>query len=163
MNNDFFVRAMARSDLGDVASILDDTGLFPSAMLAEMAEPFLGGDSASGWFVAIQSNQAIGFAYCEPERMTEGTYNLLAIAVAIALQRNGTGAMLVRHVESWVESIGGRLLLVETSSDPDQTAARAFYAREGFDEEARIRDFYAPGQTKVIFWKKLQPSEVLTD
>jgi ribosomal protein S18 acetylase RimI-like enzyme len=84
-----------------------------------------------------------------------GTHNLLAIAVATDSQRGGVGAALIRHVENAVRDRHGRLLLVETSTDPDQDGARAFYLKNNFAEEARIRDFYAPGQTKVIFWKKV--------
>ena len=35
-------------------------------------------------------------------------------------------------------------------------ATRAFYRRNGYDEEARIRDFYGPGEDKIVFWKALQ-------
>ncbi len=155
MNNNVFVRAMVRDDLGGVESVLDNSGLFPSAMLAAMAEPYLSGGSACIWLVAFADGQLEGFAFCEPERMTEGTYNLLAIAVSKVRQRAGVGAELVRHLEHWIRSNEGRLLLVETGSDPAYDAARRFYTREGFAEEARIRDFYAPGQTKVVFWKQL--------
>ena len=47
------------------------------------------------------------------------------------------------------------MLIVETSSTDDYQAARRFYAREGFDQEARIREFYGPGDDKVMFWKSL--------
>lgn len=153
MTYDVSVRALRREDLADVRLVLDSTGLFPASMLDEMVEPFLSGDAPHVWLVAIGEGQAHGFAYCEPERMTEGTYNLLAIAVSADRQRSGIGAELVRQVAKEVRKSDGRLLLVETSTDPDQDGARAFYLREGFDEEARIRDFYAPGQNKVVFWK----------
>jgi ribosomal protein S18 acetylase RimI-like enzyme len=135
--------------------VLDTSGLFPSDMVGDMAEPFLSGESPPFWLVAVRESKTIAFAYCEPERMTEGTYNLLAIAVGSEHQRSGAGAALVRHLEAALRQGCARLLLVETSTDPDQNGARAFYAKEGFAEEARIRDFYAPGQTKVVFWKQL--------
>lgn len=155
MNHNLTIRALQRGDLTGVRSVLDGTGLFPSDMLTEMAEPFLSGAAPHFWSVALQEGQPIGFAYCEPERMTEGTYNLLAIAVAPEHQRSGSGAALVRSIEAILRQEGGRLLLVETSTDPDQAGARAFYLKNGFTEEAHIRDFYAPGQTKVVFWKML--------
>ncbi|MEO7062079.1 MAG: hypothetical protein ABI083_20370 [Lapillicoccus sp.] len=48
-----------------------------------------------------------------------------------------------------------RVLIVETSSTDDYTASRRFYAREGFDREACIREFYGPGDDKIVFWKSL--------
>ena len=149
------VRAMTRDDLGAVRRVLDSSGLFPSDMLAAMAEPFLGGGTPHLWFVARRGGETMGFAYVEPERMTDGTHNLLAIAVSTHGQRSGVGGALVRAVEATLRELGARLLLVETSTDPEQDGARAFYLQEGFGEEARIRDFYADGQTKVIFRKRL--------
>ena len=155
MTNDLSIRAMRREDLVAVRLVLDSTELFPSSMVEEMAEPFLSGVAPHLWLVAFSEFRMLGFAYCEPERMTEGTYNLLAIAVATDCQRCGVGAALMRHVENAVRDRNGRLLLVETSTDPDQDGARAFYLKDNFTEEARIRDFYAPGQTKVVFCKKV--------
>jgi ribosomal protein S18 acetylase RimI-like enzyme len=155
MTYDFSVRALRRDDLNGVRLVLDSTGLFPSSMVADMAELFLSGHAQHLWLVAVSGDQTLGFAYCEPERMTEGTYNLLAIAVSTDRQRSGIGAALIRHVENDVRDRNGRLLLVETSTDSDQDGARAFYLKDGFTEEARIRDFYAPGQTKIVFWKEL--------
>ena len=45
------------------------------------------------------------------------------------------------------------MLIVETSSLARFETAREFYRRHGYDEEARIRDFYGPGDDKVVFWK----------
>ncbi len=50
---------------------------------------------------------------------------------------------------------GGRMLLVETSGLPDFERTRAFYRKCGYEEEARIRDFYAAGDDKVVFRKVL--------
>lgn len=97
------VRALVRADLSHVAHVLEVTGLFPSAMLADMAEPFLSGAAPHHWLVAAQGDQRLGFAYAEPERMTDGTANLLAIAVDPASQnpgrRHGAGRRARRAAE----------------------------------------------------------------
>jgi ribosomal protein S18 acetylase RimI-like enzyme len=155
MTTNLSVRPLQRDDLAGVRLVLDSTGLFPASMLDAMAEPYLGADAPHLWLVAVRGGQTLGFAYCEPERMTDGTFNLLAIAVSTDAQRSGVGAALIREIENAVRYKNGRLLLVETSSDPDQEGARAFYLKDGFTEEARIRDFYAPGQTKIVFWKRV--------
>ena len=46
---------------------------------------------------------------------------------------------------------GARMLVVETSSRPDYEDHAAFYARRGYAEAARIRDFYAPATTGSCF------------
>jgi hypothetical protein len=58
-------------------------------------------------------------------------------------------------VEAEVQALGGRLLLVETSSTPAYAAARWFYESSGYRCEATIHDFYALGDDLVIFSKDL--------
>ena len=155
MTQDLHIRAMSRADLPAVSTILDDTGLFPSELLPDMAEPFLAGSAPHLWLVACGGGAVLGFAYAEPERMTEGTHNLLAIAVSPARQNGGIGKALVGAVERRLVEAGGRVLLVETSSLAEYEGTRAFYDGLGFAREARIRGFYAEGEDKIVFWKRL--------
>jgi GNAT superfamily N-acetyltransferase len=146
---------MSRNDLSAVSSILDKTELFPSEMLTEMAEPFLSEAEPHIWLTACEGHDVLGFAYCEPERMTDGTYNLLAIAVDPSRQSGGIGQLIVSAVEQAVRDMGGRVLLVETSSLPEYERTRSFYGQLGYDREAVIREFYAEGDDKIVFWKHL--------
>lgn len=61
----------------------------------------------------------------------------------------------MRHVEHELRLAGARVLLIETSGVPEFAAQRSFYAGLGYHEEARIRDFYAAGDDKIVFWKLL--------
>lgn len=149
------VRDLARADLPSVAAVLDGTGLFPSSMLEPMAEPYLSGHAPHHWLVACEAERALGFAYAEPERMTDGTFNLLAIAVAPDAQRRGVGGALVAALVERLKASSGRVLLVETSSLDEYAGTRRFYAGLGFDQEARIRDFYTEGEDKVVFRKRV--------
>ena len=51
---------------------------------------------------------------------------------------------------------GGRLLLIETSSKPNYAPTIEFYKRNGYHLEARIRDYYRPGDDKLIFAKEIR-------
>lgn len=155
MHESISIRGLGRADLPFVGAILDATGLFPSEMLAPMVEPYLSEEAPHRWLVACAGEQLLGFAYTEPERMTDGTFNLLAIAVDPALQGRGIGRALVEGLERRLRGRGGRILIVETSSLQDYAGARAFYGRQSFHQEARIRDFYAEGEDKILFWKHL--------
>lgn len=50
---------------------------------------------------------------------------------------------------------GERVLLVETSGLASFERTRAFYRKCGYDEEARIREFYQAGEDKIVFRKSL--------
>ncbi len=62
--------------------------------------------------------------------------------------------LLLKRVEDDVKRAGGRMLLIQTSGRPDYVTARAFYAKNGYLEVARIEDYYAPGDDTVIFQKR---------
>lgn len=124
-------------------------------MLLPMAEPWLSGRADHTWLTALDQQTPIGFAYVEPERMTEGTFNLLAIAVLPSAQRGGVGKALVASLIQRLREKRGRVLLVETSSLDEYSATRSFYEGQAFTREARIRDFYQEGEDKIVYWIKL--------
>jgi GNAT superfamily N-acetyltransferase len=124
-------------------------------MLGEMAEPYLSRQAPHHWLVASVDEEVVGFAYAEPERMAEGTFNLLAIAVEPIRQGQGIGKSLVSSLEDELRIISGRVLIVETSSLAEYAGTRKFYVEQAFAQEARMRDFYAEGEHKVVFWKHL--------
>lgn len=112
-------------------------------------------DSQDIWFTTIKDGQPISIGYCAPERMTEGTYNLYAIAVHKNLQGQGVGGAMMCFIENLLRESGQRVLLVETSGLPEYELTRKFYDQCNYKREAVVRDFYQEGEDKVIFWKKL--------
>jgi ribosomal protein S18 acetylase RimI-like enzyme len=120
-------------------------------------DPWQNSNAERFWLTNHQDNNGvIGVAYCEPERMTDQTWNLQLIAIHPNHQGQGHGGKLLRHVEETLKACGGRMLLVETLASFD--LAQAFYKKYGYEEEARIRDFYAAGDDKVVFRKVLTAS-----
>ncbi len=149
------IRPVTRQDIPDLKQIAGATGLFPSDMLGDMIAGYLDGTRPDIWFTGLQDGQPAAFGYCEPERMTDGTWNLLAIGVLPQFQGQGIGAAMIAHLEATLRERDARILLVETLGTPDYAQTRAFYAKNGFTEEARIRAFYGPDLDKVVFWKHL--------
>ena len=78
-----------------------------------------------------------------------------ADAVRRDTQGQGHGTALLKYVEAELRISGQRLLLVETSGSPNFERTRAFYAKCGYEAEARIRDYYDVGEDMVIFRKAL--------
>jgi ribosomal protein S18 acetylase RimI-like enzyme len=55
--------------------------------------------------------------------------------------------------EGKIRGIGGRLFVVETSGRDSYLPTRAFYERLGYTIAAEVKDFYAPGDDKIIYTK----------
>ncbi|MEO1134184.1 MAG: GNAT family N-acetyltransferase [Cyanobacteria bacterium J06639_1] len=117
---------------------------------------YFAGKSSAFWVTDDDEGMVVGVAYCEPERMARGTWNLLFIAIHPDLQGCGRGTALIRAVEEIATERGARLLLVETSGTPDFDRTRTFYRKCQYEEEARIREFYAAGDDKIVFRKLLR-------
>ena len=150
------IHPTTQADLPGLRAILKTIELFPAEMLTEMVAPFLD-DPESGelWFTAERDGRAVGFCYCRPEALTDGTYNLLAIGVSSELQGAGIGRQLMHYCEAQLRAAGHRILIVDTSGSDDFALTRGFYTKLGYAKEAVIRDFWAEGDDKVTFWKKL--------
>src|SRR5699024_6293627 len=103
-----------------------------------------------------QDGKLIGDSCHGPTPCTLGTCDLYWIAVAPAAQRNGAGSALLQEVERRLAATDARMLLIETSSQPRYLPTRAFYERHGYVEAARVPEFYAPGDDRVIFAKRIQ-------
>lgn len=153
------IRPAQPSDRAALLTVAIESGLFDEdqadGLGAEIAGYFESPTPTHRWYVHEAGGDVVAAAYVEPELFAEGTWNLQFLAVSSSHQGSGLGAALVAHVEGVLRSSRGRVLIVETSSVESFESTRAFYAKLGFVEEARIRDFYAPGDGKVVFWKSL--------
>lgn len=150
------IRPTKSEDIPALKLVLDGTHLFPSDLLAGMVSDFLSGDeNGSVWLTAIEDGDAIGFCFATPETFTDGTWNMLAIAVLPEKQGGGAGGALVTALEKLLSDRGNRVLIADTSGTDEFAQTRAFYRKYGYTEEARIRNFWAAGDDKVVFWKAL--------
>ena len=156
MNKQSNICALQRSDIPHIKSIIDANDMFPSALIDDMVTPYFDDDLCQEkWIVITSDGKPSGLAYVAPERMTEGTWNLLLIAVTPENHGLGLGTALISHAERELTKNGARLLLVETSGLPDYAKTRTFYPKCGYREVARIPEYYDQGDDKVVFWKKL--------
>lgn len=154
MNNVKF-RPAAKQDIETIGQIAGDTDLFPPEMVDNMIAGYLDQSSQDIWIVGELDDRVVTFGFCEPERMTEGTWNLLSIGVDPALQGQGYGGKMMSYIEQQLSNASQRILIVETMGTPELAQTREFYRKNGYTEEARIREFYEAGADKVVFWKHL--------
>lgn len=156
------LRPAAPSDTPALIALAIDTRLFlPNEVepLQEMLHDLHAGRSGADHRVVVWADDPtgppVGVVYFCPTAMTDRSWDLLWIAVAPHRQGQGIGGELVRFTEEQVRASGGRLLLIETSSLPRFDATHAFYGKKGYAEVARIPDFYADGESKVIYAKRI--------
>jgi ribosomal protein S18 acetylase RimI-like enzyme len=99
--------------------------------------------------------RVLGVAYYAPEAMTDRAWSLWWIAVQPGQQGRGLGRELLRYVEEDTRAAGARLLFIDTSSLPHYEPTRRFYLKHGYAVTGVLSDFYADGDDKVVFRKRL--------
>lgn len=151
------IRPVTKTDIGGLKKVLESSELFPPEYLDGMISDYFNNpETQEIWFTYIDNNEQVAIGYCVPEKLTDGTYNILAIGVSQNSQRAGVASQMMAYIEHRLKQKDGRILIVETSSDDAQIAARNFYRKIGYLQVAIIKDFWKEGEDKVIFLKKLQ-------
>lgn len=146
-------RAPRGSDIPFLAVIAEAT-LFPGEMMESMIAPSFAKDSEDLWRVVTQGDQVLGFAFAQPETMTDATWNVRAIAVTPEIHGAGAGTALLAAMEAALSD--ARLIVIDTTQTPDQARARQFYAARGYECVATILEFFGAGEDKVTFVKALK-------
>lgn len=155
MKTDANIRAVTPNDLPDLKTVIEANKLFPSDLLDDMILDYFHNENDSEFWFTYEDSKPVAIAYCAPERMTEGTWNLYLIAVHPDYQKQGIGTFMMHYIEQLLTARGERILLVETSSLQTFEGTREFYRQCGYNEEARIREFYQMGEDKIAFRKSL--------
>ncbi|MGD2154097.1 MAG: GNAT family N-acetyltransferase [Gemmatimonadales bacterium] len=104
------------------------------------------------------SGELAGFAFFGPTPCTVGTWDLYWIVVHPQAQGRGAGRGLLERAEAQMCDAGGRMCVIETSSRDDYEATRRFYRACGYEEVARIADFYDAGDDRVTYAKQFEKS-----
>ena len=105
--------------------------------------------------IVDDEDQAVGYICYGLTPMTQGTIDLYWIAVDPNSQGKGVGSKLIDFLEKEVREEGARMILADTSSVPQYEKTKRFYVQNGFQEVARIPDYYHPGNDRITFCKRL--------
>ncbi|CAM9767566.1 unnamed protein product [Chrysoparadoxa australica] len=155
------IRCTTLNDVNAINEVAISSGLFSKediGVVAIMMADYFERNSAKGdgCIVDVDEDGKLGgMAYYTPAAATEGTWYLQMIAVDAALQGQGRGTRLIQHIEHKLGAAGHRLLLVETAGTDEFGVTRQFYVKNGYEEEARVRDYYAAGVDMVLYRKAL--------
>jgi ribosomal protein S18 acetylase RimI-like enzyme len=129
------------------------------ATVQELMDDYIAnGDASTYYFLSYRLNGRVaGYACYGRRSLTESTFDLYWICSAPSAQRKGVGHALLQRTEQEIRAMGGRLVMVETSSLPEYEPARRFYDSHGYRRQVIIEDFYAEGDGLVLYSKKLNP------
>jgi ribosomal protein S18 acetylase RimI-like enzyme len=86
---------------------------------------------------------------------TVATYDIYWIVVSPSCQGKGVGKALMEHAEKLIAEAGGKVIVVETAGRAVYEPTRQFYLKLNYIEEARLKDFYAEGDDKVVYIKRV--------
>jgi len=100
-------------------------------------------------------DKPMGYICYGPTPMTKGTFDLYWIVVDPNFQGQGIGSKLLDFLEKVLKGSDGRMILAETSSTPEYERAKNFYLQKGFQEVARVPDYYYPGNDRITFCKRI--------
>jgi D-alanine-D-alanine ligase len=128
------------------------------AIALELLEERLTRGAKSGYcfFFVERHGELLGYAAWGPVPLTRKSFDLYWIVVAPAAQGQGLGRALLDLVERAVAARGGGNLYIETSSKSKYARTRRFYTKAGYRLIARLRDFYAPRDHKLMFCKVIR-------
>jgi ribosomal protein S18 acetylase RimI-like enzyme len=115
----------------------------------------LGRKSGYEFLFAERAGELVGYCAWGNVPLTRASYDLYWIAVAPTCQGQGVGRALLARTEHAVARRGGGRLYIETSSRAVYARTRRFYRDAGYRQVARLVDFYAPSDHKVVFCKVL--------
>jgi ribosomal protein S18 acetylase RimI-like enzyme len=155
------IRPMIGEDKPAIMQILRATPEFKPAevVVAEgVIDSYLHDPSGSGYHVLVAEigSSVVGYICYGPTPLTEGTWDMYWLAVAPKEQGRGIGKALLALAENRIREAQGRLILIETSSTPQYERTRRFHHSQGYEVACRIGDFYAAGDDKLIFQKRLR-------
>ena len=154
------IRPTKPTDTPELLTLTQATGVFKDMeieALQEVLSDYHATNAGMGHQCVTLEDQGriMGFAYFAPAAMTDRTWYLYWIAVRKQTQARGLGQKLLLYTEKAIREARGRVLLIETSSLPHYELTRKFYLKNGYEEEARLRDFYSDGDHLVVFRKRL--------
>ena len=152
------IRRTMSADVKPLMNILAGTAFFhdnelqiAEEVLLDSVNEFKASDYQS--FTACIEGHPAGWVCWGATPCTDRTFDVYWLAVDKKIQGKGIGKKLMTFTEESIWKAGGRLAVLETAGREDYEPTRRFYLSIGYTEAARVKDFYALGDDKVIYTK----------
>lgn len=153
------IRPMQARDKAPVLDLIQATGMFTpeeAVVAEELIDVYLQEPEQTDYrsvVVENESRETVGYMTWGPTPLSEDGYDLYWMAVSPSEQGKGRGKEIVRWLENEVRGLDGRMIIIETSSQPKYHPTRQFYINLGYKEVARVPEYYKPGDDRIIYAK----------
>lgn len=149
------------ADVEGVRELVRATGYFSDeevAIAAELVAEALARGAEAGYeflFAEDEGGRLLGYSCYGRVPCSTVSWDLYWIAVRPSGQGAGLGRRLLRETERRARAAGGLALYAETSGRAQYASTRAFYERSGYATAGVFADFYAPGDAKYTYCRRL--------
>jgi len=149
------------ADRQALEEILTSSGYFydfeVEVALSLADETFEKGQEKSGyyWIRLLEDGKVIGFANFGLNPSSVHSYDLYWVAVLEEFRKKHYGSLILKKSEERISDLGGKIVWIETSGRPLYEPTRYFYLKNGYELEATLREFYGPGDDKLVYRKAL--------
>ncbi|MEN6468008.1 MAG: GNAT family N-acetyltransferase [Smithella sp.] len=161
MNPITYRQEIQPSDLNAILNIVQGSGFFSACeveMACELATDRLeqGQQSSYQFLFAEKDGQVVGYTCYGLIPATASSYDLYWIAVSEPIRGGGLGKILLEKTEGLIQKMGGKQIYADTASRAQYEPTQHFYKSCGYVPEAVLKDFYSPGDSKIIYSKVLK-------
>ncbi|MCX5993489.1 MAG: GNAT family N-acetyltransferase [Chloroflexi bacterium] len=152
------IRSILPTDRAHIIRVTDETRAFlpdELVIVGEIIDEYFNDPEGSGYhfLIAEHGGDFAGYLCYGPTPLTHGAWDMYWCAVSPKLHGQGIAGTLFSMAADDIKKQGGRLILIDTSSNPNYKAARSLYITLGYKHVSTIPDFYNPGDNKETFWK----------
>lgn len=146
-------------DRSAIESITRSSGFFTETevkvALSVFDEALIKSDTGYRYILAESGDKIVGYACYGKDEQSVSSYELYWIAVDDSCRGEGVGKLLLISVENAIRANGKAQLFIETAGRDQYLPTRRFYERQGYKQAAWLDDYFAPGDARVIFSKRL--------
>ena len=149
-----------KRDIKRVMEIVESTKFFYDhevEIATELvAERLTHGESTGYCFVFAEVDGVTAAYSCYgPIAMSKTSFDLYWIATHSDFRGKGIGKKLLEETCNQSRYMGCKILIAETSGLEHYAPTRAFYISNKFDLEATLKNFYAEGDDKLFYTKRI--------
>jgi len=152
--------AVRHRDIEGVRALVASAGVFSTeeqGVAAELTATAVqtGADAGYRFVFAETGGRLDAYACYGPVPGAPGRFDLYWIAVSPDCRRQGLGREVLERAERAAVKDGATRMYLDTAGREAYRPTHAFYKRCGYKKVAELQDYYADGDSKIIFMKEL--------